>query len=70
MKTSTLMKIGITGTALSIVAGFVPIVAAFFGNENMNRWIHKYINETNMTVLLLFFAAILFYASLKKSDES
>lgn len=70
MKASTLLKVGIIGTALSIVAGFIPLFSALSGSVALNRWVHKYINESNMTVLLLIFAAILIYGGLKKIEES
>ena len=70
MKASTLIKIGIIGTASCIVAGFIPLLTALFGNDAINQWIHEYINEGNMTVLLIIFAAILIYGAIKKIEES
>lgn len=70
MQSSILLKIGIIGTVVSIVTGFVPLLAPFLGNGALKQWIGTYINETNLTVLLIIFAAMIFYAILKKDRES
>jgi hypothetical protein len=70
MKASTLIKIGIIGTASCIFAGFIPILAAVSGNDAINQWLNNYINEGSMTVLLFIFAAILIYGARKKIEES
>ena len=70
MKPSTLMKIGISGTALSIIAGFIPLLTALLGDDGISMWVHQYINEGNLTVMLMVFAAIIIYAAVKMSEES
>ena len=70
MNMSILLKIGVTGFVLSLLSSFIPILAALFDNDSLNKSIHKYINETNMTMLRLVFAAMIFIAILKKSEES
>lgn len=70
MKSSILLKIGITGTVISIVMGFVPLLGPFLGNGALSAWIGDYINETNLTVLLIFFAGMIFYSIIKRDRES
>ena len=70
MKSSILIKVGVIGTVVSIVMGFVPLLAPLLGNSALRHWIGMYINETNLTVLLIIFAAMIFYAIINKDRES
>lgn len=70
MKPSILIKIGITGMALLIVAGFIPLFAPLLDDGALKKWIGSHIDESHLTLLLFIFVGIIFYAVLKKDSES
>ncbi|HKJ83842.1 MAG TPA: hypothetical protein VJ961_07495 [Mariprofundaceae bacterium] len=69
MHTSTLLKIGAIGMFISVLSAFVPLLAALFGNENLSQWMSAYVNETGVTLVLMFFAGMIIYAMIKKGRE-
>lgn len=70
MQTSTLLKIGIAGMFVSVIAAFVPLIAALlFGDDSMSQWTSRHVNEADTTVLLMFFAAMILYAMIKMGQQ-
>lgn len=69
MQTSTLLKIGIIGMFLSVLACFVPLLAALFGNDALSLWMNHHVNETDATELLIVFSAFIIYAMVKKGRQ-
>jgi len=70
MQTSTLLKIGIAGMFITVIAAFVPIlVALLFHNDKLSLWTHDFINETDATVLLILFASMIIYAMVKRGQQ-
>ena len=70
MKSSTLFKIGFIGSGVSVIFVLVPIVAAVFGNPEFSTRVAAIVNEKLLTVVLIFFSAIIFLAVRKKREES
>lgn len=70
MKSSTLFKIGFIGAGISVIFVLVPIVVAVFGNPEISTRVAAVVNEKLLTMLLIFFSAIIFRAVRKKREES
>lgn len=70
MKSSTLFKIGFIGSGISVIFVLVPIVVAVFGNPEISTRVAAVVNEKLLTMLLIFFSAIIFSAVRKKREES
>ncbi len=70
MKSSTLFKIGFIGSGISVIFVLVPIVVAVFGNSEISTRVAAVVNEKVLTVVLIFFSAIIFLAVRKKREES
>lgn len=70
MKSSTLFKIGFIGSGTSVIFVLVPIVVAVFGNSEISTRVAAIVNEKLLTVVLIFFSAIIFLAVRKKREES
>jgi len=70
LKSSTLFKIGFIGSGISVIFVLVPIVVAVFGNSEISTRVAAVVNEKVLTVVLIFFSAIIFLAVRKKREES
>jgi len=70
LKSSTLFKIGFIGSGTSVIFVLVPIVVAVFGNSEISTRVAAIVNEKLLTVVLIFFSAIIFLAVRKKREES
>jgi len=70
LKSSTLFKIGFIGSGISVIFVLVPIVVAVFGNPEISTRVAAVVNEKLLTMLLIFFSAIIFSAVRKKREES
>jgi len=68
MKTSTLLKTGIIGSAIAALCCFTPVLVVLFGAVGLAAWI-GYLDYVLMPALL-FFIALTLYAVARKSREA
>jgi mercuric ion transport protein len=64
MKTSTLLKTGITGTAIAALCCFTPVLVILFGAVGLAAWV-GYLDAVLMPALI-FFVGLTVYAFLRK----
>jgi len=67
MKTSTLLKTGIIGSAIAALCCFTPVLVILFGAIGLAAWV-GYLDYVLMPALL-FFIALTLYAVTRKSRE-
>jgi len=67
MKRSTLLKTGITGTIISALCCFTPVLVVLFGAMGLAAWI-GYLDYLLMPSLL-FFVGLTIYAVIQKKRE-
>ncbi len=67
MKTSTLLKTGITGTVISALCCFTPVLVMLFGAVGLAVWV-GYLDYILMPSLL-FFVGLTIYAVMRKERE-
>ncbi|GAV19440.1 mercuric ion transport protein [Mariprofundus micogutta] len=68
MKSSTLLKTGITGAVLSALCCFTPVLVMLLGIVGVSAWV-GYLDYVLMPALL-FFLALTVFALKKKDSES
>jgi len=68
MKTSTLLKTGIVGTAIAALCCFTPLLVVIFGAIGLAAWT-GYLDAVLMPALV-FFLALTVYALLRKERGS
>jgi mercuric ion transport protein len=66
MKSSTLLKTGITGTVISALCCFTPVLVTLFGTVGLAAWL-GYIDYVLMPSLLFFLALTVF--ALRQKDR-
>ncbi|MDX8402858.1 MAG: mercury resistance system transport protein MerF [Mariprofundaceae bacterium] len=64
---STLLKAGITGTVISGLCCFTPILVALFGAVGLAAWVDCL--DYLLMPLLLFFVGLTIYAMMRKGRE-
>jgi len=70
VKSSTLFKIGFIGMGISVMAAITPVVLAVLGHPEVSEYIGDALNEKTLSVVLIFFCAVIFRAVMKKREES
>jgi len=68
MKTSTLLKTGIIGTAIAALCCFTPVLVILFGVVGLAAWVGHL--DAVLMPALVFFLALTVYAFLRKERES
>jgi len=68
MKTSTLLKTGIIGTAIAALCCFTPVLVILFGAVGLAAWVGHL--DAVLMPALVFFLALTVYAFLRKERES
>lgn len=69
MQTSLLLKIGITGLFLSVMAAVLPLIFALLGNDSLSNWVSDNLNLKVVTIALFSFAGLMVYAMAKKGRQ-
>lgn len=67
MRTSTLLKTGIIGSAIAALCCFTPVLVILFGAIGLAAWV-GYLDYVLMPALL-FFIALTLYAATRKSRK-
>jgi len=68
MKTSTLLKTGIIGTAIAALCCFTPVLVILFGAVGFAAWVGHL--DAVLMPALVFFLGLTVYAFLRKERES
>jgi mercuric ion transport protein len=69
MKSSTLLKTGITGTVISALCCFTAVLVILFGTVGLAGWV-GYLDYVLMPSLLFFLALTIFALSKKDKERA